>query len=226
MAHNDFTTESPKNYEQKCLCVLVLDVSGSMRNKPIDELNQGLQEFSQDIYQDSTTRNRLEVAIITFGSNVDTIQDPALIDNFSMPTLTAYGGTPMVTGIQEGIALVRDRKKWYKDTGQPYYRPWIILITDGVPDEGQDVAGVSVEIEQSVQNKEYFFFGIGVKGANMTILNQLSSKQMPPAMLEGLKFGQFFRWLSASMSTITSSTDGETVDLPSTGDWTTGFKID
>ena len=31
MAKNDFSTESAVNYEQKCLCVLVLDVSGSMR---------------------------------------------------------------------------------------------------------------------------------------------------------------------------------------------------
>ena len=30
MAKNDFSAESAENYEQKCLCVLVLDVSGSM----------------------------------------------------------------------------------------------------------------------------------------------------------------------------------------------------
>ena len=30
MAKNDFSSEVAENYEQKCLCVLVLDVSGSM----------------------------------------------------------------------------------------------------------------------------------------------------------------------------------------------------
>lgn len=226
MAYNDFKTESPENYEQKCLCVLVLDVSGSMRNEPIRELNQGLQEFYQDIHKNSTTKNRLEVAIVTFGSNVKVIETPALVDNFSMPSLKADGGTPMVDGIRKGINLVRERKTWYKNTGQPYYRPWIILITDGVPDNNQDVTGVSSEIENSVQNKEYFFFGIGVKGADMKVLEQLSSSMMQPAMLEGLKFSQFFRWLSASMSTIASAAGGATVDLPNTDDWTKGFTID
>jgi len=35
----DFIAESPENYEQKCLCALVLDVSASMHGQPISELN-------------------------------------------------------------------------------------------------------------------------------------------------------------------------------------------
>ena len=45
MAKNDFSAEAAENYEQKCLCVLVLDVSGSMSGEPIQELNKGLQDF-------------------------------------------------------------------------------------------------------------------------------------------------------------------------------------
>ena len=66
MAKNDFTAEAAENYEQKCLCVLVLDVSGSMYGKPIEELNKGLQEFYNEISSDDTTSQRLEVSLITF----------------------------------------------------------------------------------------------------------------------------------------------------------------
>ena len=52
MAKNDFSAESAENFEQKCLCVLVLDVSGSMRGEPIAELNKGLQDFYNEIKED------------------------------------------------------------------------------------------------------------------------------------------------------------------------------
>ncbi len=224
MAYNDFSTESPENYEQKCLCVLLLDVSGSMQGDPIDQLNIGLQEFQQEIKNDPTTSNRLEIAIVTFGSNIDVVQDPSLINNFTMPTLAVHGSTKMVDGIKQALELVDSRKKWYRDSGQPYYRPWVILITDGVPDGDQDVAGISVEIEQGVQNKTFIFYAVGVEGYDKNILTQISSPSMPPSPLKGLKFGQFFKWLSASMSTVASSTDGATVDLPDP-DWMKGFTI-
>ena len=101
MAKNDFSAESAENFEQKCLCVLVLDVSGSMRGEPIRELNNGLQDFYNEIMADETTSQRLEVSIMTFNQAVQTLQEPALIDNVTMPTLTAYGSTAMVDAVNE-----------------------------------------------------------------------------------------------------------------------------
>ncbi len=57
MAKNDFSAETAENYEQKCLCVLLLDVSGSMRGEPINELNKALQEFYNEIKEDETGKN-------------------------------------------------------------------------------------------------------------------------------------------------------------------------
>ena len=225
MAHNDFSAESPENYEQKCLCVLVLDTSGSMGGNPINKLNQGLQDFYTEIGEDSTTANRLEVSIITFDSSVQCIQDPSLIESFSMPTLSVKGNTKLVDGVREGIAKVSDRKKWYKQTGQPYYRPWIILMTDGEPDSDQDINGLATEIQAGEDNKSFVYLAIGVEGANMQKLEELSSNTRKPMPLDGLKFSAFFKWLSASMSTVTSSTDGTQVDLPDTDDWMKGFTI-
>lgn len=34
-----------ENYEQKCLCVFVLDISRTMRGQRILELNKSLQDF-------------------------------------------------------------------------------------------------------------------------------------------------------------------------------------
>ena len=211
MAKNDFSAESAENYEQKCLCVLVLDVSGSMRGEPIMELNRGLQDFYNEIKSDETSSQRLEVCIMTFNDTVKTVQEPALVDNFTMPTLSACGSTAMCDAVSEAIEMVDDRKKWYKDSGQPYYRPWIILITDGEPDEGQDVVGLAARIKSDTEAKRYVFMAVGIEDANMQTLQTLQGSS--PAKMKGLRFKQFFQWLSASMGTIVTHKEGEKVDI-------------
>ena len=201
MAKNDFSAESAENFEEKCLCVLVLDVSGSMRGEPIRELNNGLQDFYNEIMADETTSQRLEVSIMTFNQAVQTLQEPALIENVTIPTLTAYGSTAMVDAVNEAIDKVEARKKWYKETEQKYYRPWIILMTDGEPDDGQDVYGLAARIKGDVEAKHYAFMSVGIEGANMQTLQTLQGNSIPPKKMKGLKFKEFFQWLSASMGT-------------------------
>ena len=253
MAKNDFAAESAFNYEQKCLCVLVLDVSGSMRTiiggdvrdtgrtemvdgklyniveggiMKIDELNDGLQAFYRELENDATTSQRLEMSLITFSDVVNTVQEPALVENFTMPTLYADGETALVDAVNAAIDKVQARKDWYKQTGQSYYRPWIILITDGEPDPGQDVASLSRRIKADTAAKKYAFLPIGAEGANMSILNQIegttNGQRMPAMPLKGTNFKAFFQWLSASMGTIVSAEEGQTVSLPE-ADWMKGF---
>ncbi len=62
-----------------------------MDGEPINELNQGLKDFYDDIQNDSTTTNRLEIAIVEFSDKVNTLIDPTLVHNFSVPTLTTKG---------------------------------------------------------------------------------------------------------------------------------------
>lgn len=225
MAKNDFSSEVAENYEQKCLCVLVLDVSGSMRGKRIEELNKGLQDFYNEISADETTSQRLEVSIITFGSFAKTIQTPKLVENFTMPTLTAEGSTVLVSAVNQAIDLVEERKNWYKSTNQTYYRPWIILMTDGEPDDDQNVDKLSERIKQDTQNKRYVFLPIGVEGANMNVLSKIQG-DIKPMKLQGTKFSSFFKWLSASMGTIVNAEAGEKVDISQgADDWMSAFTI-
>lgn len=228
-----FFAESPNNYEQKCICCFVIDVSGSMSGAPIKELNKGLKTFHEEISSDSIMANRLEIAVIEFSDKVTTLINPSLVEKFEMPELTTKGTTKLVDGVRDAIKLVENRKNWYKETGQPYLRPWIILITDGAPDKDQDVNSLEEEIERSTKGKKFIFLPIGVQGADMKILNQISGytqsenswNKMPAMLLEGLKFSSFFAWVSASMSIVASSKEGEKINLPDPNSWTKGFSI-
>lgn len=66
-------TPQAENFEEKCLCVLALDVSGSMDGKPMFELNKGLQQFAADVANDASLCARLEVGIVTFESHVKVV---------------------------------------------------------------------------------------------------------------------------------------------------------
>lgn len=208
-----------ENFEQKCLCVLVLDTSYSMDDGSIDELNAGLKRFQDELLKDKTTRDRLEVAIVTFDSDVKTIQQPALLTDFSMPTLECNGSTCMIDGISEAIDIVENRKQYYKSHGIPYYRPWIVMMTDGYPDSDQDVDGMSSRIKDAHQHKEFVFMGVGVGDSiSEDVLKQLAQSDFPPMKMQAVKFCEFFTWLSNSMSGVSNST-GTDVTIHNPTEW-------
>lgn len=223
--------ESPEQYEQKCLCVLCVDTSGSMSwrdsnsgSSAIEELNAGLQSFKDEIENDSTLADRLEIAIVEFNSSVTTTE-PALIQNLRIPNLIASGSTNLTDALQESLNLVNARKDWYKSTGQPYYRPWIITITDGEPDNASSAKQIANQIAVAVQNKQVTFLPIGVQGADMTFLHEIECG-IPAQMLDGLKFTSFFQWLSNSMGTIARSQPGDTVNISEgIDDWTKSVNV-
>lgn len=216
--------ESPSNFEPKTICCLVLDTSTSMSDKPINELNISIKQFHEDISKDSITSQRLEIAIVTFNSKVEIIQEPELVSYFTIPTLTTGGSTKLVDGVREAINLIQKRKEYYKDSGQQYYRPWIILITDGAPDDDQDTEGLGREIREGMNNKSFIFLAIGVENANMKVLKSISGylkeKPVEPELLKGLQFKDFFEWLSASMAVLSQSGPGNKVKIPEDDKWT------
>jgi uncharacterized protein YegL len=216
MAAREFKGEEPENLEEKCCCVLVVDTSVSMEGTPIDQLNAGLKAFADEIRELKHLRHRLEVAIVEFNSAVRTVLEPTLGINLAMPTLSTAGSTKLVDGAFEAIQFARGRTRWYDDTGQPRKRPWIILITDGRPDSGQDIARLKREIEAAEAAKEFIFLPIGVDGADMDFLKMISMKnsELQPKHISSTKFSEFFRWVSDLMGKVVDSRPGEKLLLP------------
>jgi uncharacterized protein YegL len=213
----DEVVDFAENPEPRCPCVLLLDTSGSMQGEPIEALNQGLLSFKDELVKNSLAARRVEVAIVTFDSNVNVVQDFVTADQFNPPILIAQGLTTMGAGIHKALDLIADRKAQYRANGIAYYRPWVFMITDGEPQGEMDhhVGEASQRLQSDEINKHVAFFTVGVENANMTRLSQIAVRT--PLKLKGLNFIEMFVWLSTSMSAVSHSKVDEQVALPPIG---------
>lgn len=206
-----------ENPEPRCPCVLVVDVSSSMYGRPIEALNEGLARFADELSDDPLASLRVEVSIITFGSTAEVAQDFVTADQFKAPTLVANGVTAMGAGINLALERIEERKQMYRENGIDYYRPWLFLMTDGAPTDSVNAA--SDNLKQADGEKRVAAFSVGVEGANMDILTQISPRR--PLMLKGLEFSSMFVWLSQSMSRVSASRTDDEISLDTDGlsDW-------
>ncbi|MEA5504059.1 VWA domain-containing protein [Halotia wernerae UHCC 0503] len=213
----DEVVEFAENPEPRCPCVLLLDTSGSMQGDAIEALNQGLLSLKDELIRNSLAARRVEVAIVTFDSHVNVVQDFVTADQFNPPILTAQGLTTMGSGIHKALDMVQERKSLYRANGIAYYRPWVFMITDGEPQGELDqvVEQAAQRLQGDETNKRVAFFSVGVENANMARLNQIAVRT--PLKLKGLNFIEMFVWLSASMSAVSHSQVDEQVALPPIG---------
>lgn len=194
---------------------LVLDVSGSMAGAPINELNEGVRLFFDAIKADDVAQYAAEICVVTFGSSVTKVLDFMSIERQTVPALNADGATPMGAGVSLGLDLLEARKDDYKRAGVDYYQPWLVVMTDGEPTD--DISMAAARIKSLVVGKKLSVFPIGIgSSANMMKLGNLSPTR-PPLRLQGLNFKEFFTWLSRSVSRVSQSTPGESVELDTAG---------
>lgn len=204
------TNDFADNPEPRVPCVLLLDVSSSMQGEPIRQLNEGLISYRDELTADSLASKRVEVAVITFGSEVKTECDFSTVEHFFPPRLEANGLTYMGAAFNLAIDSIEARKQQYKENGISYYRPWIFAISDGAPNDEnwESAAARAVESERA---KAFKTFCVGVQGADLETLGKFCVGE--PVRLNGLRFRDMFQWLSSSQQSVSRSTPGEEVPL-------------
>lgn len=209
-----------ENPENRCPVILILDTSASMEGDPIQALNEGLAAFKFDVEQDALASLRVEVAIITFGSTVTLFQNFITIDDFTAPMLATEGRTPLGEALLLGLDTLNNRKEIYKKSGIGYYRPWMFLITDGAPTDGDLWIKASTTIHDLVQRNKLSFYTVGVEGADREVLEKIAAPSYPPLWIRDLQFTNLFKWLSASVRRVSVGKIGvEMIKLPSSEGW-------
>ncbi|WP_193510177.1 VWA domain-containing protein [Cryobacterium sp. BB736] len=209
----DDLVENPTPRVPVSLCI---DTSGSMLGDKIRELMEGVNLFYDAIDEDDDAHDAAEVSIVEFNSAAALIQDYASIERLErIETIDPSGLTFLGEGVNLALDTLEKRKSVYSGSGVLYYQPWLVLMTDGQPN------GDPAELERAVQRvteliaaKKLTVFPIGIGGdADMAVLARFSPPDRPPLRLQGLKFKEFFEWLSKSVSRVSRSTPGDKVKL-------------
>ena len=211
------TVQFGDNLEPRCACLLMLDTSSSMEGPSIKQLNNGYEDLVESLQGDDLSSLRVELAVMTFGGTPNVVQDFKTVDQIDPGVFTASGGTPMGEAIAQGIAMIEERKKVYRDNGIPYFRPWVFLITDGEPtDKWKDAAAM---VKKHEEEKGLIFFAVGVDKADMSVLKQISVRE--PRRLKQGQFEEMFLWLSRSLSAVANSEPEDKVGLLPADGWGT-----
>lgn len=195
-------------------CVLLLDTSRSMRGAPIRALQNGLEGYRSFLAADEEAKLIVETCIITFSDEARVLHPFSSVDDLPHIDLAAGGWTAMGAALELGMQQIEERKAFYKEEGVDYYRPFLVLITDGAPTDLKSQARfdeMAAKIQKGAFERKFtpLFFGTG--NANFDKLKRLVGPSGTVAGIDGARFEEFFQWLSKSMSGLTNSKPGEKV---------------
>lgn len=200
-----------KNPTPRVPIVLCLDTSYSMTGDPIDELQEGVKTFFHSLRDDEIAKHSAEVSVVTFGGTVEELIEFKPLSEEPTPSLQAAGHTPMGEAVAVALDSLEARKKQYQNTGVDYYQPWLVLMTDGAPTD--HIEETVHRVERLVERRILSVFAIGIgSNADMNVLARLSPNRRP-LRLDGLKFREFFEWLSKSVQRVSASHPGQNVEL-------------
>ena len=181
-------------------------------------LNEGVKLFFNELFNDEVAKYSAEISVIAFAGTAETIMDFESLSRVHFIELSemAQDGTNIGDGVKLALKLLENRKKEYQDAGVDYFQPWLVLMTDGKPTE-DNYKDIAQDVKKLVLDKRLTVFPIGVgDGADMQVLALFSPKR-PPLKLKGLRFKEFFEWLSKSVAATSQSTPGENIILDTEG---------
>lgn len=205
------------NPSPRCPCLVVLDTSGSMDGAPIAQLNEGLRQFINALQEDEVSACSVELAVLTAGGSVqEVIPFTTAMHLKDCRQFHACGSTPLGEAVERGLNMLEARKRDYKKNGVPYYQPWLVVISDGSPTDSWQTT--AQRARTLAEHRALVSLMVGVNSADMQTLGQFSNR--PALRLDGLRFADFFQWLSASMSRVSASAStSASVNLPPVDGW-------
>ena len=171
---------------KKHLITFLVDTSGSMYNK-LESVKDALDAFPLELKNYCDVDGKLDISVVTFGEDSCVLVPPTPAKQFNMPHISEYGPTCIWKGLYQTFTLIDEWKSHTRELGYPYYKPWIILITDIEGDNTGDLLDDRFEelALQRLRRKDANIFSIGLGyGVSRDILNQISFDEIQPVIIE------------------------------------------
>lgn len=201
---SDFTVAKAKPLP----VVLLLDVSTSMQGNSIKELNSAVKDMVEDFV--SAEKNEIEilVSIITFGAEVLLHTPYTSAKNIEWQDMTVSGMTPMGTAFSMAKAMIEDKET----TPSRAYRPTIVLVSDGAPNDSWELPLRELVNEGRSQKCDRMAMAIGSDASN-NVLNEFVSGTENKVFTaqDSSQIQEFFKFVTMSVTTRTQSQNANVV---------------
>lgn len=183
---------------------LVLDVSGSMRGDPIAGVNAGVGVLMSTLRKDPNALETAFVSVITFDDTARQVVPLTELVDFRMPPLTVDKG---LTALGAALKLTAERISAEVAKSTPDRKgdwlPLVFIMTDGEP---TDDWGASLAEFKAAAKGTVVACGAGAN-ADTWVLKQITGNVVETATLDQTALGSFFKWVSASVTTVSEQID-------------------
>ncbi|MGN8714106.1 vWA domain-containing protein [Hornefia butyriciproducens] len=202
MGLNKFVAKEPR-----ALPIFILaDVSGSMIGEKINELNLALREMVSSLSNVDDIRGSFQLSVISFGTEVEVVQQLERLDNLRIPELEARGRTSMGKAFELVTEMIEDKEI----VSSRSYAPTIVLISDGLPTDCPEAiyksrdfqswdALVKIQNDGRVSKSQRLALGIG-EDADINMLKAFVNNPEIPVIKsrDASGIAGFFKWVTMS----------------------------
>jgi len=213
MARADFSFGP--SYSRRLPIFLLLDTSESMIGEPLDAVNAGLQQLCTDLKNDVMAIETAWVSVITFDSRARQPVPLTEILNFNAPTLSVGPGTSMGAAFDLLAQSIKKDVRKNTATQKGDWKPIVFLLTDGQPTDDWQAALQRLKKETTSTTVNIIAVGCG-DDVDLDMLKAVTPSVLVMKSASPGAFKAFFRWVSASVSSVSVSAarEGHGVKLP------------
>ncbi len=184
---------------------ILLDTSGSMRGEPIHAVNVGMQSMLSALRQDPYALESVHLSVITFDIEAKELFPLTPLEQVCLPEIAVPGSGATFLGA--ALELLIDRVDRDVILGSPDrkgdWRPLLFIMTDGSPSDLQCYREMIAKVKQR-HFGNIVACAAGQK-AKESLLKELTSTVVSLDTTDIASFAQFFKWVSASVATGSSS---------------------
>ena len=182
--------------------ILMLDTSGSMSvNGNIDAMTQAVNNMIKSFSQESQVKAEIQLSIITFGGNTAELHTPltpvALFAEDDKPLVfQAKGMTPLGSALELVQALIEDKEQ----IPNRAYKPTIVLVSDGYPNDSWQDAFTSLQNSERAKKAVRMAMAIGREADEDMLTSFINDPETPLFRAENsTEIQRFFRAVSISV---------------------------
>ncbi len=175
----------------KLLISISLDNSASMKGEKIEAIKKSILSFNERIEKEGLNEN-LDYSITVFkGFNC------AILKSFEETTISkefSAGGIPFVDlSIEKSIEELKNRVDLLKNDGVPFFKPWLIVLSNGENFGNVDVAVDLIKQMASEGKLTYFPFALSDREFDASLINLRKLKKF--ITIKDSRYDDLFNWI-------------------------------